>query len=182
MDILFIWKDHHILSKERLACIESANMMYPNSKLMVITNIQKVFPDYMEIIKLETVRDILINEYNVNPDRLRDYYGFSDYARFWYLSNHINTLYLDTDTQCVKKMPEIPSGICGGKPYRLDALYNNDSPETFSKHFNKRNNTSNLMGLTNSFDYENDFINISEYFIHRPKELGFTTNKIKKEK
>lgn len=181
MKILFTWKTHKRIDKARLACIKRAREIYPDAKFVFITDDRSFVEEGDEVLPVRRVTKILVNDFKVMPARLRSYLGFTDYAKFWYLSQNENTMYLDTDVYCLKKLPKIKKGVGAGIPEAISVLYNHDNPDLFKALFFRRNNTSNLVGLGDHMDYDNDFKDVSKYFEHKAEAAGFPAKENKKE-
>jgi hypothetical protein len=104
MNILFIWNATiSPLYEWRNKCIRRALEVYPDAKFKVITQLTEFFG--IEIVSLhEVVRHM--EEYNI---RLDNTVMFANYARLYWLARHANTLYIDTDTFCIKPIKQSPT-------------------------------------------------------------------------
>lgn len=97
MNLLFIWDGRRDLPPERKAAVQSALSLYPDAQAFCITK-QSEFLG-MKVVPWENIK-AQISAFLAIP---RDPYAwldpmtFADWARFWFLAQHPNTLYLDTD-------------------------------------------------------------------------------------
>ena len=158
--VLFIWIGNNTpLYEWRTKCIRRAMEVYPDFNFKVITGLKSFFG--FETIKLEPIFEA-IKEYNVRPISDGHHMNFSDYARYYWLSNHPNTLYLDTDTWCIKRMPIIPG--LGNMEY--EAIWNGEDLESIKRVLGQHNNKEILLHTSRLLSQIGT--NLSEYFEHKP--------------
>lgn len=96
MRILYVW-DKPEIPDTRKACVTGTLSLYPDAEAFCITKApkfmgMKVIP-WMEVLgKMKAFFGFQKTPYAWNNPMC-----FSDWARFWFLANNDNTLYLDTD-------------------------------------------------------------------------------------
>ena len=95
---------------------------------------------------------------------IEHYMNFSDYARFHYLSEHEDTLYLDTDIYCVKRTELSEKCECKD----IQAIWSGKDCDTIRNIFSFHDNQAILLGLKNKFKHN---IKFEDCFQHKPKWL-----------
>lgn len=105
MKILYIWHGERHLPESRAQAIAATMNLYPDAEYFCITTLGHFFSDAFKVISWDYVMDCMLRSFDFQerPYRWNEYMCFSDWARFWYLGNHGDTLYLDTDAQMLKR-------------------------------------------------------------------------------
>lgn len=157
MKILYIWYGiHEPLYHYRDKCIRRALELYPDAHFQVITNLDTFYG--MEVISNNDVRAQM--EEQGYYTHKRDYLRTSDEMRFWWLSQHKNTLYLDTDTWCKEPMPVSPEP---GK-LAIEALWTGEDTSQFANMLATRERHSLYITLEKKLELRD----LSKYFEHTP--------------
>jgi hypothetical protein len=97
MEILYIWNGKNELSQQRKDCMERVHNLYPECTFTCLTNsspLPFLFPVPWDKSLREVATFFSISEI---PKQWDNFMAFSDWYRFYYLINHPDTLYLDTD-------------------------------------------------------------------------------------
>ena len=158
MNILFIWIGMvEPLYDWRSRCIFRAKEMYPDAKFYCVTTLKDFYG--MEILDAVDIAEKM---------KVQGYYGditqfipFSDALRFWWLSKQSNTLYMDTDTWCIKPFePQEEPGKVG-----IEAIWNGNDKTTFKDFLDRRKNGEIFVGYRDELDIDD----LSEYFEHKPE-------------
>lgn len=161
MTILFIWLG---ITGEfdlwRKMCIFRAKKLYPEAKVKIISSSKKLFD--FDIIDAHEIKEKL--KENNWFCKFEDYILFSDYARFYWLMNYKNTLYLDTDTWC-KRRYEYTNKVGN---LGIEAIWNGNSTNFIKNVFNQRVNNRDPLIRLNKIFIEFGSICLSEYFEHKP--------------
>lgn len=150
MNILFIWS-YGPLDVWRDKCVKRAMKIYPKANFICITADSEFYG--MATVPFEH----WIEKYNIP---MSDMMGLSDYIRFDYLSENPDTLYLDTDTYCTKKMPFL-EGI-GYKS--IEAIWNGKDLEGIKEIFSHHNCQQILWHLRDHMTGTY----LHDYFEHKP--------------
>lgn len=157
MNILFIWYGLvEPLYEWRHKCIARALEVYPDANVTVITCL-KDFYGCDVVDAREVIEEMAIEGYEVN---INNFVLTSDVMRFWWLSKHPNTLYMDTDTWCIKPMPitKEPGKVA------IEALWNGEDTKTFGDFLDARDLTKHFVTQERKLQ-----INLlDEYFVHKP--------------
>lgn len=105
MHILYIWDGRYALPENRRAAIEATLSLYPEARASCITRLKHFVSDQFEIIPWDDILFQMMNHFGFRsiPYKWMDPVTFSDWARFWYLGNNGDTLYLDTDCKMLKR-------------------------------------------------------------------------------
>ncbi len=105
MKILFIWEGTKDLPKSRAEAIAETMNLYPEAEYYCITKMHHFFSDKFKVIPWMVVMEemMLFFGFQTIPYEWNRYMCFSDWARFWYLGNNADTLYLDTDCRMLKR-------------------------------------------------------------------------------
>ena len=159
MNIVFIWDGFQApLYEMRTRCVRRAMDIYSEAKFTCITTLKEFF-----LINIINTYDYYekIKHYDIDVNK---YMNFSDYARFHYLSEHEDTLYLDTDIWCTK--PIKLTEEC--KATDIQAIWSGKDCNGIKEIFSKHDNRIILHHLRNKFKNDNDF---NECFQHKPKWL-----------
>lgn len=148
MNILFIWIGRKSpLYEWRTMCIRRALEIYPNANFQVITMLKSFF------------NMAIIDPYDVGID-LDETMVYSDYVRLDWLSRHPNTLYLDTDTFCMKPMPLTRGMGSAG----FEAIWSGHDQDKIREVFYSRGEKKLLYPLAQKFKGHN----LADYFEHKP--------------
>ena len=105
MNVLYIWEGCRPLPEERKQNIRLALDRYPQAKFFCITREKEFFDPRFNIVSWdETLRNIE-DFFGVRDDisKFDNYINFSDWARFYFLVNNPDTLYMDTDVTLAKE-------------------------------------------------------------------------------
>lgn len=96
--------------------------LYPEADYFCITRLKHFISDQFQVILWEDVLFQMLNHFGFRevPYQWMDPVTFSDWARFWWLGEHEETLYLDTDCKMLQrysfeKEPQViysPGNIC----------------------------------------------------------------------
>ncbi len=175
MKVLMFWQNMGVHDAYRMLCIRRVTEVYPSAEFIAITDFPEFFPECFQILDLDIVINELMCTYTDKQDHIdmQSHYVFvSDYARMHFLSIHPNTLYLDTDTYCAKKMPEFPLGFVGSRknPCNNDVIYNNDRPDIIKDLMERRHMfrpKPNLVPLMSLLQWDVNAINLSNFFAHK---------------
>jgi hypothetical protein len=97
MNLLFVWDGKREIPQDRKACVQSALSLYPDAKAFCITK-QSEFMG-MTVVPWENAKGQMAAFLRIPKDTYawNDPMTFADWARFWFLAQNPNTLYLDTD-------------------------------------------------------------------------------------
>lgn len=103
MNLLYIWDGFNPLPESRRKAIEATTALYPEAKRLCITR-QKAFLPGFEIVPWDNLRDSMTRHFGFRspPYAWNNPVTFSDWARFFWLATHGDTLYLDTDAKMLK--------------------------------------------------------------------------------
>jgi hypothetical protein len=122
MRILYIWDGRHDLPAWRKAYIDSTMNLYPDAEYFCISTFPTFHSDRFTVLNGSEMMDEMKNHFGFKstPYRWQDPICFSDWARFWFLGMHGDTLYLDTDAEMLRvfnfeaenKMIYSPGNIC----------------------------------------------------------------------
>lgn len=105
MKILWIWFGENALPIERKNAIAETMLVYPDAEYVCITK-QKAFLDpKIKCIDPQVVIDQMkvYFELKETPEVWKEYLIFSEWARYFYIANNPDTLYLDTDCRMLKQ-------------------------------------------------------------------------------
>jgi len=165
MIILFIWDGLRTrISDYRLKCISRAKEVYPNAEFKCITKTTEWCPYEFDFITWSEMEKKIKDKWNVT---IESPIAFSDYARFAYLSENKNTLFLDTDVYCKERMPEMNGiGIYQGN---ICVIYNGVHLNFFYQLVKKRRKDCILVGLNKQIKGRD----LRPYFIHKSTENGY---------
>jgi len=157
LNILFIWFGLvEPLYKWRDICISQALELYPDAHFQCITTLKDFYG--MEIIDARTV--ISMMEKQGYYSDIKCFQAMSDEMRFWWLMNNKNTLYMDTDTWCIKPMlPTLAAGKAG-----IEALWSGGESEPFSHILKIRKKGDIFIELEPQVKAQD----LTEYFEHKP--------------
>lgn len=99
MKILYVWDGRRELPPQRNACVSAALSLYPDAEFACITMSSSFYSAAIKVIPWDMVKAQLSAFLGVPKDAYawHDPMCFSDWARFWFLANNPDTLYLDTD-------------------------------------------------------------------------------------
>lgn len=175
MNILLCWFQRYKLSSYRRRCIDRVRELYPEANFFIFTDDIHSFPGWI-LLDVEAYKKHLKEDYLILEEWLQNLYFFTDCLRFYFLSGTPNTLYIDTDTYCVEKIPKLKSKKVGAVQHTISTLYNNNNLEYFTKIFEEHVNdyyTKTLNRLIKYFDFGKSVVDISDYFIHQSIEHGF---------
>jgi len=102
MRILYIWDQN--LPRARAECLDATELIYPDAEYICITK-EPTFRGYT-VIPWEEVGEALLRfkGWKTLPYHWNHPLIFSDWARFWFLGNCWDTLYLDTDARMLERI------------------------------------------------------------------------------
>lgn len=151
MEIVYIWDGRNALPERRRACVQSALDLYPEATFSCITRLRHFVSPQFKVIPWDEILFQMTDYFNFKgiPYTWLDPMHFSDWARFWYLAHHPDTLYLDTDATVLKRLPLGDKALC--PPNNIHTLY---SPPGFDgEHFLKlmKDQSHRHVGLLLSF-------------------------------
>lgn len=129
MRILYVWdKD---LPAWRSAYLDATEALYPDAEYLCITK-ESYFRGYT-VIPWDEIGEALMRTFHFKewPYRWNHPLVFSDWARFWFLGNCWDTLYLDTDAKMLERI-ELGERV-RYSPGDTHVLYSPPSGE--SRHF-----------------------------------------------
>ena len=173
------WESHKLIIPYLMRCIQRATEVYPDAQFVAITNKPEVFPECFRFITCAEDKEELLDVYDTKDDRdriNRHYIFFSDYARMHYLANNPDTLYIDTDTYCLKRMPKLNPGVVGSRqfPCNNDVIYNNDNIHLMWELMERRHEIKdqidrrqNLVPLIKLLAWDVNAINLTKWFGHK---------------
>jgi len=155
-DILYFWRfGEDKLDPWRKHCIERALKIYEGCNFKCITTEK-------EFYGMETISpDYWVDKYDIS---LESFIPLSDRIRFDYLSEHPNTLYMDTDVWCNKKI----QGNKGIEFMSIEAIWNGNDLEGIKRIFSKRNNPKGFL-LHLKTEMAKEGTELHGYFEHKPK-------------
>jgi hypothetical protein len=104
VDILYIW-DGKPLPESRERCIRATMGIYPEARYFCITRAGSFLG--FSVISWEGIQKEMADYFGFKqiPYAWLDNRTFADWARFWYLGTHGETLYLDTDATMTARYP-----------------------------------------------------------------------------
>lgn len=99
MEVLYIWDGKNPLPERREMAIRATQGIYPEASYACITRLPEFLG--MRVIPWDEVAEEMRVFFGFKhlPYTWHDPRTFSDWARFWYLGTHGETLYLDTDAR-----------------------------------------------------------------------------------
>ena len=114
MDIVYCWEGLRDLPEDRAEAIASTMNLYPDANFLCITKLHHFFSDRFQVISWDSVMQEMKAHFKFKeiPYGWNGYMCFSDWARFWYLGNHGDTLYLDTDAKMLKRFEFGDKVVC----------------------------------------------------------------------
>ena len=104
MDVLYIW-DEKPLPESRERCIRATMEIYPEARYFCITRADSFLG--FSVIPWDEIQREMVSHFGFKrtPYAWLDHRTFADWARFWYLGTHEDTLYLDTDATMTARYP-----------------------------------------------------------------------------
>lgn len=163
-NILIIWDGERKLDPFRLECIARAKEIYPNVKMSCITKDIDLLPKTID--KYLAWDEMLAKIWEKWCVRTKDITAMSDFFRYYYLSEHPHTLYIDTDVYIHKKIEEGNNIAKWGPDY--SAIWNGNQCKFFEYVVGLRKSNDTLMSLLKLYPY--DCGDLSKHMSHRTKD------------
>lgn len=101
MNLLFIWDGAKDLPAERLENINACLTLYPDTTYYCITRLPFFCSDKINIISWDKYEQEISDHFKY-PKTFPNLFIFTEWARFWFLANNPNTLYIDTDVKLLQ--------------------------------------------------------------------------------
>jgi len=157
VNVLFIWFGKlEPIYGWRDTCIRRAKELYPEANFKCITNLKEFYG--MELINAdELCSQMELEGYYSDTD---NFMALSDEMRFYWLANHKNTLYMDTDTYCVERLE------LGALPRKMgiEALWSGDDLKPFEDMLKLRTKGQFFIDLESDLKLDE----MKGYFEHKP--------------
>jgi hypothetical protein len=99
--------------------------LYPDANVQCITQSDQFVSDHIGIIPWNEILFTMTSIFGFRdiPFRWHDPMTFSDWARFFWLGTHPDTLYLDTDCRMLKPYPFEDDGLMIHSPGNICLMY-----------------------------------------------------------
>lgn len=158
MDILFIWYGKlEPIYGWRDTCIRRALELYPEANFKCITTLKEFYG--MELIDANALCEEMEAEGYYSD--MENFMVLSDEMRFWWLARNKNTLYMDTDTFCIKPFEPCPLPRKSG----IEALWNGEDLEPFAEILTKRIKGNFFVHIEPELEIES----MNDFFEHKPR-------------
>lgn len=149
LKILYVWVKGQ-LSDFNLTCMKRAKEVYPESDFIFYSD---------RLAPFLWMHRIAATYLGINSPQI-----YSDYARLFYLSENLHTLYIDCDVYCLKPIPTDKFGSAG-----IWAIYNHDKLSVINNIL--RNRKGQKMNVYYGKDLALAGRGINKYFIHREPKI-----------